>query len=137
MKRTFRAFLVALVVTTLLPGAAFARVLFECAMTGRVAPSCCCKASSAHGVDGAKERREPAKLQRAGCCETVSAEFERRDATVAPDAGSVAPPGLVAVLPVPPAVAPPAVALRVDLPRARGPPAADAPLYLQNCSLLR
>ncbi len=137
MTRSLRALLVALVVTTLLPGAAFARVLYACGMTGRVATACCCKAAARHAAEGEKQRETPAKLERPGCCEALPAEVTRTDATVAPDGHVVAAAGLSAVLPIPARLTPPAVTALAELPRARGPPAPSAPLYLENCSLLR
>jgi hypothetical protein len=107
----------------------FARVVYVCRMSGRVATSCCCAAAK-------KVSSKSPALRRADCCEAQALVFGERLASGTPDVPEIAPPSLVAVRPVfvPPAV--PALQLGYAPPRSRGPPGPDLPLYIKHCTLL-
>lgn len=118
------------------PGSAFGRILYACAMSGKVsAGRCCCHAKQAPAQAEQPHRAEPAKAERPGCCE---AQDHRRAATPASS-----PSADVQVLPAAstellPALEPAADASSLLRPRshtARGPPH-GLPVYAVNCSLL-
>jgi hypothetical protein len=123
--------LVLLVVASLLASVSgFARVLYVCRMSGRVAPSCCC----AHGM---KAPSRHAALRRADCCEEITIQARASLASAAAEGPDLPLPALAVQLPVSP---PPRFHLAVGdgwSPHwSRGPPDTGPPLYLRNCTLL-
>ncbi|HEY6077491.1 MAG TPA: hypothetical protein VIW29_01730, partial [Polyangiaceae bacterium] len=63
------------------PGSAFGRILYACAMSGKVsAGRCCCHAKHASPQAEPQRQPEPPKLERPGCCE---AQDNRRAVTPA------------------------------------------------------
>lgn len=116
------------------PGSAFGRVLFECAMSGKVsAQRCCCHRAAAKAH--AERRAEPPKAERPSCCEAQ----DHRRATVPASSQSVDVPVLAAaqgeLLPAIPPLTAQGDLLVASHHGARGPPPA-LPVYAVNCSLL-
>ena len=125
-----------LVLALFAPGSAFGRILYACAMSGKVsAGRCCCHAKHASPPAEQQRQAQPPKLERPGCCE---AQDHRRSATPASSPNvdiqvlAAAPTELL------PTLEPAADASNVLRPlshAARGPPH-DLPVYAVNCSLL-
>jgi len=131
-----RLFALVVSLLMLLPAGSVSAQAYFCHMKGKLTSACCCQKARADAPDPSGESG-PAASQ-GDCCDdrALSASAERRSVG-ATDVPIIAPPVVLAVLPVP--LASEVVVSHADHapPRARAPPPPrQAPLYILNRAFL-
>jgi hypothetical protein len=131
----FRLLALTLLLSQALPASAFARVLYACQFSGRVASTCCCKGKQAE-TERAKGAASDTKLERPACC---TLQFD--DSGV--PAAALLGPWQGDALAVPPSFEPVRIVTQFhdgDAARfahpSRGPPGSKVPLYIRHRALL-
>lgn len=133
---SFRLLALILLLSQALPAKAFARVLYACQFSGRVASTCCCKGRQSETEHAKSADASGAKLERPGCCRVQVND------SGAPVAALLAPWQAEAFA-VPPSFQPMRVVADAhdgSVPRfahpSRGPPGSKVPLYIRHRALL-
>jgi hypothetical protein len=127
-----------LALSLFVPASSFGKVLYSCAMSGKVSRGgCCCQRAKLHeaALERARGLLPAAKAERPECCKAEEQRGGTAPSLLDEGGAKVPAAALVGLLPVelPEQLAAEQVGLRAT--QIRGPPRGD-PIFVRHCSLL-